>query len=72
MNEQVAALRLAENDVQYLFDEIGSIIANSVSDSVKVPAGSAFFLVLLVGVAVVLGEVVRVPHKLKLSYLLVK
>lgn len=43
MNEQVAALRLAENDVQYLFDEIGSIVANSVSASVKVPAGSAFF-----------------------------
>lgn len=43
MNEQVAALRLAENDVQYLFDEIGSIVANSVSESVKVPTGSAFF-----------------------------
>ncbi|QUW21774.1 YlbF family regulator [Sporosarcina sp. Marseille-Q4063] len=43
MNEQVAALRLAENDVQYLYDEVGSIIARSVSDSVKVPAGSAFF-----------------------------
>ena len=36
-------LRLAENDVQHLFDEVGSIIAKSVSDSVKVPAGSAFF-----------------------------
>jgi cell fate (sporulation/competence/biofilm development) regulator YlbF (YheA/YmcA/DUF963 family) len=43
MNERVAALRLAENDVQYIFDEIGSIIAKSVSDEVKVPAGSAFF-----------------------------
>lgn len=43
VNEQVAALRLAENDVQYLFDEIGSIVASSVSESVKVPAGSAFF-----------------------------
>ena len=43
MNEQVAALRLAENDVQHLFDEVGSIVAKSVSDSVKVPAGSAFF-----------------------------
>ena len=43
MNEQVAALRLAENDVQFLYDEVGSIIAQSVSDSVKVPAGSAFF-----------------------------
>ena len=27
MNEQVAALRLAENDVQHLFDEVGSIVA---------------------------------------------
>ncbi|WP_342509225.1 YlbF family regulator [Sporosarcina sp. FSL K6-2383] len=43
MNEQVAALRLAENDVQYLFDQIGSIVAKSVSDTVKVPAESAFF-----------------------------
>ncbi|WP_172370221.1 YlbF family regulator [Sporosarcina jiandibaonis] len=43
LNEQVAALRLAENDVQFLFDEVGSIIARSVSESVKVPAGSAFF-----------------------------
>ena len=43
MNEQVAALRLAENDVQFLYDEVGSIIARSVSDSVKVPEGSAFF-----------------------------
>lgn len=43
LNEQVAALRLAENDVQHVFDEVGSIIAKSVSESVKVPAGSAFF-----------------------------
>jgi cell fate (sporulation/competence/biofilm development) regulator YlbF (YheA/YmcA/DUF963 family) len=43
LNERVAALRLAENDVQYVLDEIGSIIAKSVSDAVKVPAGSAFF-----------------------------
>ncbi|MER2089230.1 MAG: YlbF family regulator [Sporosarcina sp.] len=43
MNERVAELRLTENDVQYILDEIGSIIAKSVSDEVKVPAGSAFF-----------------------------
>ncbi|WP_342512712.1 YlbF family regulator [Sporosarcina sp. FSL K6-1522] len=43
VNEQVAALRLAENDVQEMLDEIGSIIAKSVSPAVKVPAGSAFF-----------------------------
>ena len=46
MNEQVAALRLAENDVQHLFDEVSSIIAKSVSDSVKVPAGNAFLQIL--------------------------
>lgn len=43
LNEQVAALRVAENDVQHLFDEVGSIIARSVSDAVKVPTGSAYF-----------------------------
>ena len=43
MNEQVAALRLAENDVQYLFDQVGSIVAKSVSDTVKVPVESAFY-----------------------------
>ncbi|MHA6258594.1 YlbF family regulator [Sporosarcina sp. CAU 1771] len=43
MNEQVAALRIAENDVQQLFDDVSSIIAKSVSDAVKVPLGNAFF-----------------------------
>ncbi len=43
LNEQVAALRLAENDVQQMFDEVSSIIAKSVSESVKVPVGNAFF-----------------------------
>ena len=43
LNERVAELRIAENEVQYLLDEIGSILARSVSDAVKVPAGSAFF-----------------------------
>ena len=28
MNEQVAALRLAENDVQELLDQVGIIVAN--------------------------------------------
>ncbi|WP_432359535.1 YlbF family regulator [Sporosarcina sp. UB5] len=44
MNEQVAALRLAENDVQRLLNEISSIIAKSVSTSIKVPAGDSFFV----------------------------
>lgn len=43
LNELVAELRVLENEVQHLFDEVGSIIAKSVSDSVKLPAGSAFF-----------------------------
>lgn len=43
MNEQVAALRLAENDVQNLLNEVSSIIAKSVSDAVKVPTGDGFF-----------------------------
>ncbi|WOV86219.1 YlbF family regulator [Sporosarcina oncorhynchi] len=43
MNEQVAALRLAENDVQDLLNEVSSIIAKSVSDAVKVPTGDGFF-----------------------------
>lgn len=43
VNEKIAALRLAENDVQHLFDEVGLIIGKSVSQSVKVPTGSAFF-----------------------------
>lgn len=42
LNERVAALRIAENDVQYLLDEIGSIVALSVSESVKVPTDSLF------------------------------
>lgn len=43
LNEQVAALRLAENDVQQMFDEIGMIIGKIVSESVKVPTGNSFF-----------------------------
>lgn len=43
LNEQVAALRLAENDVQEVLDEISICIAGAVSDAVKVPSGNAFF-----------------------------
>ena len=43
LNEQVAELRVIENEVQNLFDEVSAIIAKSVSESVKVPAGNAFF-----------------------------
>lgn len=43
LNEKIARLRVAENDVQQLFDEIGVIIGKSVSESVKVPTGNGFF-----------------------------
>lgn len=43
MDEQVAALRLAENEVQYVLDEVSAIIAKSVSESVKVPTSKALF-----------------------------
>lgn len=43
MNEKVAELRLAENDVQQLFDEVSLLIGRSVSEAVKVPLGNGFF-----------------------------
>lgn len=43
LNEQVAALRLAENDIQQVLDEIGMNLAHAVSEAVKVPTGNAFF-----------------------------
>ncbi|WJY28837.1 MULTISPECIES: YlbF family regulator [Sporosarcina] len=42
MNEKVAALRLAENDVQYLLDEISATVARAVSESVKLPSDNTF------------------------------
>ncbi|ARF18951.1 YlbF family regulator [Sporosarcina ureae] len=43
LQDEVAALRLAENDVQDLLDEIGILIGQSVSEAVKVPAGDGTF-----------------------------
>lgn len=43
LREEIAALRLAENDVQALLDEIGRLIGTSVSEAVKVPAGDGTF-----------------------------
>lgn len=43
LEEGVGALRLAENDVQDLLDNIGILIGQSVSDAVKVPAGDGTF-----------------------------
>ncbi|ATP39229.1 regulator [Solibacillus sp. R5-41] len=43
LNEQVATLKLAENDYQDLLDEISLIIGHSVSEAVKVPVSNPFF-----------------------------
>lgn len=43
LNEQVAALKVAENDYQDLLDEISFIIGRSVSEAVKIPASNPFF-----------------------------
>lgn len=43
MNEKIASLRLAENDVQAILDEISTLLAASVSEAVKVPTGNGFF-----------------------------
>ena len=43
LNDQVAALKLAENDYQDLLDEISIIIGHSVSEAVKVPVSNPFF-----------------------------
>jgi hypothetical protein len=43
MNEQVAALKVAENEYQDLLDEISLIIGHSVSEAVKVPVSNPFF-----------------------------
>lgn len=43
MNEQIAALKLAENDFQDLLDEISLLVGHSVSEAVKVPVSNPFF-----------------------------
>lgn len=43
LDETVAALRLAENELQDLLDQISFIIGRSVSDSVKIPSSNPFF-----------------------------
>ncbi|AQQ53817.1 YlbF family regulator [Planococcus lenghuensis] len=43
MHEKVAALRLAENDLQDLLDEVSFILGRSVSEAVKIPSGNPFF-----------------------------
>ena len=43
MIEQIATLKVAENDYQDLLDEISMIIGRSVSEAVKVPVSNPFF-----------------------------
>ncbi|WP_097072026.1 YlbF family regulator [Ureibacillus xyleni] len=43
LNEQVANLKIAENDFQDLLDEVSLIIGKSVSEAVKVPVSNPFF-----------------------------
>lgn len=43
LDDRIAALKLAENDVQDLLDEVSLIIGRSVSEAVKVPVSNPFF-----------------------------
>ncbi|MCZ8536420.1 MULTISPECIES: YlbF family regulator [Paenisporosarcina] len=43
MNERVANLKLAENELQDLLDEVSLLIGKTVSESVKVPVSNPFF-----------------------------
>ena len=43
MNERVAALKIAENELQDLLDEVSLLIGKTVSESVKVPVSNPFF-----------------------------
>jgi len=43
MNERVALLKLAENELQDLLDEVSLLIGKTVSESVKVPVSNPFF-----------------------------
>jgi len=43
LNEKVADLRLAENELQDLIDQVSFIIGRSVSEAVKIPSSNPFF-----------------------------
>jgi cell fate (sporulation/competence/biofilm development) regulator YlbF (YheA/YmcA/DUF963 family) len=43
LDDNVAAFKLAENDLQGLLDEISVLIGGAVSDQIKVPTGNPFF-----------------------------
>lgn len=43
LDERIATLRLAENEVQDLLDEISLLLGKTVSEAVKVPVDNPFF-----------------------------
>ncbi len=43
MNDRIATLKIAENELQDLLDEVSLIIGKTVSESVKVPVSNPFF-----------------------------
>lgn len=43
LNEKVANLRLAENELQDVMDQVSFILGRSVSEAVKIPSSNPFF-----------------------------
>lgn len=43
LDDRVAEYKRAENDLQFLLDDISALIGRSVSEHVKVPTGNPFF-----------------------------
>jgi cell fate (sporulation/competence/biofilm development) regulator YlbF (YheA/YmcA/DUF963 family) len=43
LDDNVAAFKMAENDLQSLLDEVSILIGHSVSEHIKVPTGNPFF-----------------------------
>jgi len=43
LDPYVANFKVAENDLQYLLDEVGMLVAGAVSEQIKVPTSNPFF-----------------------------
>ncbi|MBO0460429.1 YlbF family regulator [Enterococcus sp. DIV1298c] len=43
LNEEVAAFRISENELQKILDSIGKQLAHTISTEIKISAGSPFF-----------------------------
>jgi cell fate (sporulation/competence/biofilm development) regulator YlbF (YheA/YmcA/DUF963 family) len=43
LDPHVANFKVAENDLQYLLDEVGMLVAGAVSEQIKVPSSNPFF-----------------------------